>query len=55
MDKMTAGQRQDQISEQIWNRIDYLRKEYDVTFAEIIGVLELIKMDIYAQITNDEA
>ena len=46
---MTAAERQNQVSEEIWERIEYLKVEYNVTLAEMFGILGLIQMDIYIQ------
>jgi hypothetical protein len=39
--------RQNQVSNEIWKTIDYLKMEYNIGAAEMIGILELIKLDIY--------
>ena len=53
MKEMTASERQDQVSQQLWERIEYCKAEYDITFAEMMGILELIQMDIYQQLQDD--
>ena len=34
----------------IQGRIDYFRQEYEISYAEVIGMLEIIKQDMYMEI-----
>jgi len=43
-----------QITHHIWKAIDYVRQEYDITYAEIIGILEIVQQDIYNIGVEDE-
>ena len=37
----------DCLQERINKQIDYCRKEFDMTYAEVVGVLEIVKHDIW--------
>ena len=41
----------------IHGRIDYFRQEFDISYAEVIGMLEIIKQDMYMEIgkVDDES
>jgi len=39
----------DALTNDLKARIDYWRKEAELTYAETIGVLEILKMDMYAE------
>ena len=43
-----------QITHHLWSAVDYIRQEYDVSYAELIGVLEIVKQDIYNIGVEDE-
>ena len=43
----------DRLTEDITDRIDYYRQEYDLTYAETIGILAMIQMDLYTEIKDD--
>lgn len=40
--------------EDINNKINYYRKEYLLTYAEVIGVLEIIQMSLYEEAKEDD-
>ena len=44
----------DTLQSRIENVIKIHREAKDITFGELIGVLEIIKMDIYKEQTEDE-
>jgi hypothetical protein len=44
---MKSAERVDQITDRMWSAIDYCKREYDVNYAEMIGILNIIIMDIY--------
>ena len=44
----------DTLASRITNVIDIHRKAEDVTNTEVIGVLELIKMDLHREMIEDE-
>lgn len=37
----------------IHGRIDYFRQEFDISYAEVIGMLEIIKQDMYVELSNE--
>lgn len=39
----------DALTNDLKSRIDYWRKEAELTYAEVIGVLEILKIDIYTE------
>ena len=43
----------EQLKEVIEKNIDYFRMEYELTYSETIGVLEMIKMDLYNEAIED--
>jgi len=42
------------LGEDIDDRIDYYRQEYEMTYAEIIGLLEMCKLDMYMEALESE-
>ena len=37
----------------IWDTISHFRKEYDFTYAQMIGLLECIKLDLWNETNED--
>lgn len=42
------------LSESIEDRIDYFRKEFDMTYGEVVGVLEFIKFSMLRESFEDK-
>lgn len=42
------------LCDDISSRIDYYSDEFDMTYAEVIGVLEIIKADLVAEMAEIE-
>lgn len=40
--------------EAIEERIDYFRKEYEMTYAEAVGCLEIIKFDLLSEMKDQD-
>ena len=40
----------DRLSDEIWKTINYFRKEYELTYSQMIGVLEIVKLDMYKEL-----
>lgn len=47
---MTQGQQIEAMVVDLTKVIDRYREEFDITFAATIGVLEVIKLDLYQEI-----
>lgn len=45
----------DRLSSEIWKTINYFRYEYEIKYAEAIGVLELIKQQLIDELFEQEA
>jgi len=43
----------DRLKEDIDSRIEYFRQEYDLNYAEVIGVLEMAKLDMFMECLED--
>lgn len=43
---MTEQEQQVALGERIRAAIDYFRKEYDMSFGSVVGVLEVVKLEI---------
>lgn len=43
---MTSRQKQSELANKLEQVLDYFREEYDMTYAEVCGVLGLIKTDL---------
>jgi len=43
----------EQLIEVIEKNIDYFRMEYELTYAETIGALEIIKMNLYDEAVEE--
>ena len=39
---------------ELWNIVEYFRREFDLTYAEVIGVLEMIKLDIHDECPKED-
>lgn len=44
----------DALSEAIEDKIDYFRKEFEMTYGEVVGVLEFIKFNMLQESCQDE-
>lgn len=45
---MTQGEQARRLHEELWRRIQYYGREYpDIDYAQVIGILETIKLDLY--------
>ena len=40
----------DALIKELLKRIDYFRAEFNITYGEVISVLELIKLDVYTEL-----
>ncbi len=50
---MKSAERIDRVTEHMWSAIEYVKREYDITYAEMIGILQIIIMDLYATGRNE--
>jgi len=44
---MTETESTNQVTDALWDKIDYLTKEYDITVARMIGILEIIQYGLF--------
>jgi len=44
---MTETESTNQVTEALWDKIDYLSKEYDVTVARMIGIMQTIAFGLW--------
>jgi len=42
------------LSDALVAKIDYFRKEYNLTYGEVIGILECIKLSMWNETNEDE-
>jgi hypothetical protein len=47
-------QTSDKFKEAIESQIEYFRREFDLTYSEAIGVLEMCKLDLYQEQVESE-
>ncbi len=52
--EMTTNEKVDQITERIYNALDHIKMEYNMNYAEIIGILEIIKLGYFQDGIKDE-
>ena len=48
---MNESESTEQVTDALWDKVNYLVKEYTITTARMIGILEMIK---YELITEEE-
>lgn len=50
-----SKQAQDYMSEKFHAAIDYARKEFDITYADVLGSLEFVKAEVFAEAAEVDA
>jgi len=43
-----------QVTDALWDKIDYLSREYDVTVARMVGILQTIQYGLWEHAKDDE-
>lgn len=51
---MSKSMRVKQLNDELWAAIDHCKAENAYTWAEIIGALEIIKLDLYNECAGEE-
>lgn len=51
---MDRQERIEIITNELYDKVDYLTKEYDVTLVEMLGILELLKGSVIHESLEDE-
>ena len=51
---MDRFERIDNVSEQLNSFVDRTRKEYELTYAEMIGIIEMCKLDLWHESAHEE-
>lgn len=54
MEVMSNSEKVTRLKEHVESSLDYFVREHDLVVSDIIGILEMIKMDYYMQCSDDE-